>query len=321
MIPADIITGFLGSGKTTLLKHVLSHGLRDRKVAVIVNDMADLGIDGKVIQGLDVDKMVELSNGCVCCSISYRFAAAVQEIIDTVRPDLLIIETSGVSEPLPLVEELRTTGVRTDAIITVVDSANLSRALKESAVTALQIATADFLVLNKIDLVSPTDLQRARKQVTRLNKRATLFPTAHATVPSELLFATAPKAYRDRARTDVSAPHDGGIAAFTYQKPVRLNRRWFERFLRRLPREIIRSKGVVHLSDAEGLSLFNYTCGRFDIESIHLADQASIPTQAVFIGKEIERLRPSILAELEACEEGAPRPFWSSLSGLIARKA
>lgn len=313
MIAADIVTGFLGSGKTTLLKHVLTHGLKNRKVAVIVNDMADLGIDGKVIQGLDVDQMVELSNGCVCCSISYRFAAAIQEIVETVRPDLLVIETSGVSEPEPLIEELRTCGVRTDAVITVVDSANLFRALKESAVTAKQIAAADFLVLNKTDLVDSVSLRKVEKKVRRFNRRADLFPTTHATVPSEILFATAPKAYRDRARADAAVPRDDGIVAFTYQKPVRLDRRRFEQFLRHLPREILRAKGVIHLVGAEDLALFNFTCGRFDLETIRLSDQAAIPTQAVFIGKEIAQLRPAILAELETCEEGATRPIWTRL--------
>src|SRR3970040_1468617 len=97
-IAANIITGFLGSGKTTLIRHVLTHGLGKERVAVIVNEMADLGVDGQVLRGINVDKMVELSSGCICCSGFLQLGVAVQEIIDTVEPAVILIETSGVAE-------------------------------------------------------------------------------------------------------------------------------------------------------------------------------------------------------------------------------
>ncbi len=82
-VTVDIITGFLGSGKTTLIKHVLENGLQNRRVAVVVNDIGTLNLDGRVLEGVNVDRMVELSNGCICCSISYQFGVAIQEIIET----------------------------------------------------------------------------------------------------------------------------------------------------------------------------------------------------------------------------------------------
>src|SRR4029450_11597178 len=97
----DILTGFLGSGKTTLLRHVLDHGLRGKPVAVIMNEIGEIGMEGRVITGLwAVEQMVELSSGCICCTIDdYRFDLAVQGIVETARPHLIIIEANGVAAP------------------------------------------------------------------------------------------------------------------------------------------------------------------------------------------------------------------------------
>ena len=108
-VAVDILTGFLGSGKTTLLRHVLDHGLRGKPVAVIMNEIGEIGIDGRVVTGLSaVEKMVELSSGCICCTIDdYRFDLAVQEIIETTRPHLIIIESTGLADPEPLVDRVK----------------------------------------------------------------------------------------------------------------------------------------------------------------------------------------------------------------------
>ena len=102
-VSCNILVGFLGSGKTTLLRYIMQHGLQNRRVAIIMNEIGDIGIDGKVITGLEgVESIVELNSGCVCCTIEdYRFAIAVQQIIQEVRPDLLIIQTTGLRPPVP----------------------------------------------------------------------------------------------------------------------------------------------------------------------------------------------------------------------------
>jgi cobalamin biosynthesis protein CobW len=126
-VAVDIVTGFLGSGKTSLIKHVLAHGLHNRRVAVVVNDIGEINLDGRVLEGFNVDRMVELSNGCICCSISYQFGSAVQEIIDTTQAELIIIEASGATDPVPLTEEIHNIGLRVDGIITVVDGEHIPR--------------------------------------------------------------------------------------------------------------------------------------------------------------------------------------------------
>ena len=133
-VAVDILTGFLGSGKTTLLRHVLDHGLRGKPVAVIMNEIGEIGIDGRVVTGLSaVEKMVELSSGCICCTIDdYRFDLAVQEIIETTRPHLIIIESTGLADPEPLVDRVKAAGLGLDAIITVVDAEAAPRHLRET---------------------------------------------------------------------------------------------------------------------------------------------------------------------------------------------
>jgi len=172
-VAVDILTGFLGSGKTTLLRHVLDHGLRGKPVAVIMNEIGEIGIDGRVVTGLSaVEKMVELSSGCICCSIDdYRFDLAIQEIIATAHPHLIIIESTGLADPEPLAYRVRNAGLGLDAVITVVDAANMDRHLAETEIAGAQVAAADFLVVNKLDLVAPEALADIERRLARLGAR------------------------------------------------------------------------------------------------------------------------------------------------------
>lgn len=133
-VAVDIITGFLGSGKTSLIKHVLQHGLQNRHVAVVVNDIGDVNIDGRILEGVNVDRMVELSNGCICCSISSQFGYAMQEIVETTNPELIVIETTGAADPMSLMGEIYRLGLGVDAVITVVDGTHIRRLYKETVV-------------------------------------------------------------------------------------------------------------------------------------------------------------------------------------------
>src|SRR5919204_541143 len=172
-VAVDILTGFLGSGKTTLLRHVLAHGLGGKPVAIVMNEIGEVGIDGKVVTGLaNVEKMVELSSGCICCSIDdYRFDLAIQEIIDTAQPHLVIIESTGLADPEPLAYRVKNAGLGLDAIITVVDAANVERQLAETAVARAQIEAADFLVVNKLDLIDAPALPRLERRLPQLKPR------------------------------------------------------------------------------------------------------------------------------------------------------
>ena len=304
-VAVDILTGFLGSGKTTLLRHVLDHGLRGKPVAVIMNEIGEVGIDGRVITGLSaVEKMVELSSGCICCSIDdYRFDLAIQEIIDTAKPHLIIIESTGLADPEPLAYRVKNSGLGLDAVITVVDAAHLERQMGAAEVTRAQIEAADFLVVNKLDLVSARELARVEKKLRRLNPRAEQFRTVRGAIDSEVLFATGVAAYRERARTESGHLHGDGIASFLYRCPRPLVQEAFERLLTRLPHDVLRAKGIVRFAGREWHCLFNFTCGRHELTWLRL-EGAAAPSenQAVFIGRNLDRHRPRIEGELAACE-------------------
>jgi G3E family GTPase len=301
-VAVDILTGFLGSGKTTLLRHVLDHGLKGKPVAVIMNEIGEIGIDGKVVTGLsNVEKMVELSSGCICCSIDdYRFDLAIQEIVDTVRPHVIIIESTGLADPEPLVYRVKTAGLGLDAIITVVDAAHVDRELAETEVAAAQIAAADFLVVNKLDLVGDRELAGVEKRLAKLNPRAERFRTVRGAIDSELLFATGVATYRERARTTSAHLHTDGIGSFLYRTPHPLDQDRFARVLDRLPRAILRAKGLVRFAGRDWQGLFNFTCGRHELAWVKLPNV--VETQAVFIGREVDRHADEIRAALAACE-------------------
>ena len=306
-VAVDILTGFLGSGKTTLLKHVLEHGLKGKPVALVVNEIGDVGIDGQVVTGLNyVEKMVELSSGCICCSIDeYRFDLAIQEIIDTVKPHLIIIESTGLADPEPLAYRVKSAGLHLDAIITVVDAVNVERFVRETEVAGAQIGAADFLVINKTDLVTPADVARVRKSLTRMNPRALQLESVRGAIDADVLFATDVAGHRDRARNPRSTSEHlarDAFGSFIYRSGVALDQQRFEQVLESLPSDVIRAKGIVRLVDRDWHCLFNVTCGRTEIGWLKLSEERN-ENQAVFIGRDLDRHRAAILAALARCEQ------------------
>jgi G3E family GTPase len=303
-VAVDILTGFLGSGKTTLLRHVLAHGLAGQRVAVIMNEIGEVGIDGKVVTGLSaVEKMVELASGCICCSIDdYRFDLAVQEIIETARPHLIVIESTGLADPEPLAYRVKNSGLGLDAVITVVDAADLERHLAAAAVTRAQIAAADFLVVSKCDLVDEGAVARVERRLARMNPRAARVRAVRGAVDSALLFATGVATFRERARARSGHLAADGIGSFLYRSARPLRQEAFERLLAGLPADILRAKGVVRFAERDWHCLFSFTCGRWELGWLRLEGGAAAESQAVFIGRALERHRPRLEAELAACE-------------------
>ncbi len=305
-VTVDIITGFLGSGKTTLIKHVLENGLQNRRVAVVVNDIGALNLDGRVLEGVNVDRMVELSNGCICCSISYQFGVAIQEIIETTQAELILIEASGAADPVSLTDEVRNVGLRVDAVITVIDGEHIRRHYKETVVARQHVQAADFLLLNKCDLLTEPQRHRVEKFLRRHNPRAFLITSTFGQVSTDLLFATSVQRIRRQESNTLSPTrehlHDDAIEAFTYSSCRPLQRQRFIRFLRRLPRDLYRAKGIVCFDQDTWSSIFNYTCGRYDIDWFLRKDAFSTPSQIVFIGKYLHQQQQRLLAQLAACE-------------------
>lgn len=317
-VGCSILTGFLGSGKTTLLRYLLDHGLGGRRVAIVVNEIGEVGIDGALLGGLKaVEQMVEFSNGCVCCTIDeYRFAVALREIVEGIKPELVIIETTGLADPRPVIARLEMAEVGLDAVVTVVDAHNFPSLFRRHDTLVDQVMAADFLVLNKVDLVDGPMRRRVERKLRRLNARALMVPSLYGQVESDLLFGTCVRTYRERlaATRGDSAPslsptHTHGqneMQAFVYRPGRALHREAFQRFLSRLPEAVYRAKGILNLDRGNGPTLFNFTCGRFDLHPLGPTFAGQLPPQAVFIGRGIDTIRERLLQQLAACEQGEP---------------
>ncbi|MBD2326193.1 GTP-binding protein [Alkalinema sp. FACHB-956] len=193
-MPVTIITGFLGSGKTTLLNHILSNQ-QGVKTAVLVNEFGEIGIDNELIIQTDEDNtMVELSNGCICCTINEDLVNAVYKVLErSDKIDYLVVETTGLADPLPVAltflgSELRDL-TRLDSIITVVDSENFSVDLFNSQAAYSQLAYGDIILLNKADLVDSADLDLLEVRVREMKEGARILRTTKGNVPLSLLLS------------------------------------------------------------------------------------------------------------------------------------
>lgn len=223
-IPATVVTGFLGAGKTSLIRHLITHN-SNRRLAFLINEFGDLGIDRELLLGCGLpdcgaDDVIELANGCICCTVADDFLPAMQGILDRpMPPDHILIETSGLALPKPLVKAFDWPGIRArvqvDGVIAVVDARALADGLfsrNEDAIAAMraadpaldhdaplrelfddQLSCADMVIVNKTDLLTGTE-ERARVEsllTPHLRPGARLVHTADAAIDPALMFGPA----------------------------------------------------------------------------------------------------------------------------------
>ncbi len=288
--PLTVITGPLGSGKTTLLRHIVT--ITPQKLAILMNEFGEIAIDSQVIEGKNI-RMVELGGGCVCCSLVGEFEAAVDEIIATVAPDLIVVETTGVAEPDALVMDIEEnlTSVRLDGVITIADADALIRFPQLGHTTRLQIEAADLILLNKADLVSADELERAKATLAELNPTAPIIPTERSQVDPDLLFGL----MREREIKPPEHVHQPEFESISYTTAATLERGCFEKFVEGLSPAVYRAKGFVRFAD--GAYLFNFVAGRWELEPFD-ADKTAV----VCIGRGLAQRRADLLQQLKACE-------------------
>ena len=291
-IPVTVLSGFLGAGKTTVLSHILNN--RDgKRVAVIVNDMSEINIDSAIVQSEvslnhSEEKLVEMSNGCICCTLREDLLLEVRKLADEGRFDFLVIESTGISEPLPIAETFTFADedgislsdvARLDTMVTVVDAVNFmvdyeeAKALQdtgeslgvedERSVADLlvdQVEFADVILISKTDLVSPKNIERLTAILKSLNTEAAIVPIVKGQVPIDRVLDThlfnfekaqrAPGWLKEMRGEHVPETEEYGIGSFSFvaRRPFHPDK--FFKFLHGTTQygKLLRSKGYFWLA-------------------------------------------------------------------------
>lgn len=325
-IPVTVITGFLGAGKTTLLNRIL-HGTSGKRYAVIVNEFGELGIDGSLVVGAE-EEVHELNNGCVCCRVRGDLIRVMSGLIR--RPgrfDGIIIETSGLADPAPVIQTLHFDDflrqhTQADSVICVTDPRHLASQLRASPEAAAQLAQADLVLLNKADLVKSDELAVAEIAIESVNPTAEVIRCERGAVALEQLVGRAAfdlsrlrvpvvQARRGRIGPPESAASevdDGRHGAAMRSVSLSFEQAfdpslfvgWLTRFVSQNGKDLLRGKGIVHLR-GHGK--------RFVFQAVHMTVDSGMDrdwqpderrgSRLVFIGRQLNSL--ALREQLEAC--------------------
>ncbi len=290
VLPAFVITGFLGSGKTTLLLNTAREHFSNKRVAVIVNELGEVGVDGKVLKN-SYSEVLELPEGCICCSLHSEFEKAIEEIRNKYDPELLLVETSGSAVPFPVVISLQSLGCSVDGVICVVDCANFER-YKEDSTARYQIGGSNIIVLNKLDLVEEGKLDAIEKEVRELwnmyrpvnsftgepfYTKVRIYKTTYCKLPKDVFSGAYTIPELKNLPTNHEHKHNHKVINLI--EPVDYEE--LERKLKNLPENVIRVKGIVRLKHYPFPVAINYSFGYVD-NPIEIKDYDG-PSFLVFI--------------------------------------
>lgn len=314
-IPVTVITGYLGSGKTTLLNHILTRQ-QGKKVAVIVNEFGEVGIDGQLIENDEDEQLIEFNNGCLCCTVRGDLIETIGRLREkSDQLDAIMIETTGLADPAPVAstffvsDEVRN-DTRLDAFVTVVDAVNVEKNLEQSVEAQEQVAFADIILVNKTDLVDEAALQRVERRIRTLNPMARFLRSAHSQV--DLAQVLNVNAFQLEAKlavdpeflNDHEHEHDPAITSVVLHedRPIDMNRfmSWMGPLLQQEGDRYLRTKGVFHAHGFDERVVFQSvrmltSMARFNSWSAGEARR----TEYVVIGRDLDKAR--LAAGLTAC--------------------
>jgi G3E family GTPase len=315
LIPVTVLTGFLGAGKTTLLNRILTenHG---RKYAVVINEFGELGVDNDLVVDAD-EEVFEMNNGCICCTVRGDLIRIIGALMKRAKKfDGIIVETTGLANPAPVaqtffVDEGVKAKTRLDAIITVVDAKNLPARLVDSAEAAAQVAFADVVVLNKLDLVTADEVEAVQARVRAINPLARIIRATRSDVPvTEILDQGAFElsrilAFEPEFLEHTEHGHSEGIysVSFEVERPIVMQKfqEWMGALLQEKGGDLLRTKGILNLVGEDK---------RFAFQAVHMMadgdfvgawpEGAPRRSKLVFIGRDLNR--PHLRRGFEACQ-------------------
>lgn len=307
----DVVAGFLGSGKTTFIRQVITTTTGREKLAVIVNEFGDIGIDGTVLSGYEGTKVVELDSGCICCTLSRDLVGQVEMIARNFNPDRLLIEPSGVATVGSLLKALRSLRleeyVETIRVICILDAVDFQNLYSQSRLyVQSQLRSADLIVINKTDLVSGAQTREIMAAVAGVNAQARVAATTFGRLDAGIF--TGAKGHRLAEELDAGAgaatplPFTHGLEMLSLPCDDAVNLQEINNFLSLLRQgefgRVVRAKGIIRLREL-GWALFNLASGVVSMERLEHRNQ----TGKIFIvGTGLEREK--LLAHLNNCAVG-----------------
>ncbi|PSN13535.1 cobalamin biosynthesis protein CobW [filamentous cyanobacterium CCT1] len=302
LIPTTVLTGYLGAGKTTLLNYILTaqHG---KRIAVIVNEFGEVGIDNQLVIDAD-EEIFEMNNGCICCTVRSDLIRIVSNLMERAEDfDYLMIETTGLADPAPViqsffVDEVMRSRLLLDAIVTVVDTKYIWEHW-DSSEAQEQIAFADVILLNKVDLVSPPILEELEQRIRSMNAIAKIHQTQHCQIALDMVLGVGAFDLKNALSIDPefldedAHDHDETVTSVAIQAAGVVNGEQFNRWIYQLVQargsDLFRTKGILDMDNANR---------RFVFQGVHMTldGRPGRPWQAgetrrnelVFIGRNLD---------------------------------
>lgn len=328
-IPVTIITGFLGAGKTTVVQSIIQK-YRKKTCVVIENEFGEIGIDGSILKNTDTT-VFEISNGCICCNVSANLCQVLLQLKEESHYNHVLIETTGIADPLSVVTPfLENTEIQylymIDSVVCVVDAIDFEDVYQQYPELRCQIASADTILINKIDLVTPEYAQFLQQYITELNSMARIYSSSFGNIHDvEILDSNAyssaaislslqsfsisadtvpvHKSILLQKESEQQFVHEYMSLGFEFFSPFNIDKMtvWLRNFLYFNKHSILRAKGIICFSGLSETYYFQAVRGTFMFEQGEACAQSKPHSKLIFIGKYLDKdtLEENLLSLLE----------------------